>query len=287
MPAVGTMVLKGPKAPAADGIDNNRNGVIDEPNEDIGLTSHTYFNNNATAIGNPTSGRDAYFYLTGKWKDSTNIVYGGTGYAGSNGSTNLSTTIMFPGNSDATVGWGLGGTTANPIQPPFAWSETNPGPGASPNVPNDRRNTLGMSGFTFNNGATEEITLAYVVSQSTQTGAAASVNQLFADATKIRHWFTTNRFPSCLDLTTLSVDEQKLKMDLKVYPNPAQDWVTVELPQQAKGQVVLYNMQGQQLEQENIVDGIVKIDLSTYPAGVYMVRWIGSEGQGFSKLIKH
>lgn len=286
MPAVGTMVLRGPKAPTADGIDNNRNGVIDEANEDIGLTSHTYFNNDGSVIGNPSTGRDAYFYLTGRWKDSTGIVYGGNGYPQSNGSTNLATRIMFPGNSDAAVGWGLGGTTANPVTPPFAWSENNPGPGASPNLVSDRRNVLGMSGFSLNAGATEEITLAYVISQSTQTGALASVNQLIADAPKVKHWFATNRFPSCLDLTTLSLDEQKLENSLTVYPNPSNDWITVVMDENAQGTITLYNMQGQVLEQQILEAGRVKLNLSAYPAGMYLVRWSGAGAHGYSKVIK-
>jgi len=280
MPSFGTTILKGPLAPVGDGKDNNRNGVIDEAGEDIGLMAHHFFNNDGTVIGNPVTGQHAYNYMTGRWRDSSRVVYGGTGFTGSSGSTNFNTSLMFPGSTDMTIGWGLGGTTQTPIVPPFPWSEANPGAGSSSNVPADRRNIAAMNGFTFNAGATQEITMAFIISRSSQNGATASVNQLFADIPKVKHWFQTGRFPSCLDLSTVSVDETEAENQLLVYPNPSSDVLYVRDEKGGQAQLKLLNMQGSLLRESQLHAGEAIINLQDLPVGIYFLQsLIGDKSQ--------
>src|SRR5690606_3630122 len=98
-------------------------------------------------------------------------------YPGSTGSTNIPTGIMYPGASDP-LGWGLGGSPANPIAPPFEWSERNPGPGASPNTPFDRRFVQSAGPFTLQPGAVNYITIGVVWARASSGGATGSFNLL-------------------------------------------------------------------------------------------------------------
>jgi len=285
IPAFGTTILKGPRAPVTDEIDNNRNGQIDEAGEDIGLMGHQYYLLSAGSDGLPTNGTNAYNYITGKWKDSSATVYGGTGYTGSTGATNFNTSLLYPGNSDLAVGWGLGGSASVPITPPFAWSEANPGPGLPPNTPGIRSNIAVMNGFGMPAGETEEITIAYIISRSTQNGPAASVSQLFADIPKVKHWFQTGNFPTCLDLSNVSVDELETGNQLQVYPNPANDQLFVRDEAGSDAQLVLMNMQGSQIRTGQLVAGEAVLNLQDVAAGVYFLQATSANKKQVYKVV--
>jgi NMD protein affecting ribosome stability and mRNA decay len=63
---------------------------------------------------------------------------------------------------------------------------------------------------------------------------------------------------------------------MTVYPNPARDVVTVEIPEGKKGQIVVFDMQGQ-LVLSGDSDGYSKkvhIDLSQLAVGSYSVEFI-------------
>lgn len=102
-----------------DGIDNDRDGTVDEiaatgcdpepRTERIIMAKFLYFNNDGTPIGNPSTAEHAYNYMIGKWKDNSQMVYGGTGYPGSVGATTTPAGLMFPGASDRAYGWSIGG----------------------------------------------------------------------------------------------------------------------------------------------------------------------------------
>lgn len=66
------------------GVDYFR-GPLDSFGVELGMSSFTYFNN--PSIGtpepgttDPSSGREVYNYLTGRWKDGSHVQFGGDGY---------------------------------------------------------------------------------------------------------------------------------------------------------------------------------------------------------------
>jgi hypothetical protein len=220
-PSVGVDFFEGPFSDPDDGIDNDRDGNVDElepfgcdPDpavERIIMAKFLYFNNDQTVIGNPTTAEHAYNYMIGRWKDNTPMVYGGNGYPGSGGATNIPTTIMFPGSSDP-IGWGIGGTPSNPIAPPFEWSERNPGPGATPNVPGDRRFVQSAGAFTLNGGDFNFITIGVVWARATSGGATGSFNLLLrADSkaqTLFENCFKTLDGPDAPDVDIVELDQE-------------------------------------------------------------------------------
>src|SRR5204862_2777388 len=86
-PAIGVDFFLGPAAPDSDGVDNNRNCIIDEPGEQIIMSRFVYYDNDFTRHGNPENAGDYYDYLRGIWKDGVVMTYGGTGKGTGNGAT--------------------------------------------------------------------------------------------------------------------------------------------------------------------------------------------------------
>jgi hypothetical protein len=66
-PAVGADFFQGPLADPNDGIDNDRDGVVDEPGEQIIMSQFGYYENDFSVYGNPQVFDDYYQYLTGSW----------------------------------------------------------------------------------------------------------------------------------------------------------------------------------------------------------------------------
>ncbi|NEN25853.1 T9SS type A sorting domain-containing protein [Cryomorpha ignava] len=81
----------------------------------------------------------------------------------------------------------------------------------------------------------------------------------------------------------VGVDEKEGRGKLKVYPNPAREFITIQLPDknQRLTQVQLYDLNGRLVQEVNIVDASGKIDLINLPQGMYVVKAI-SEKQVFT-----
>lgn len=136
-------------------------GIID--NERIGMSKFVYYNNDFTIIGNPEDAQDVYNYLRGRWKDGTQMVYGGNGYG-----AGTPTNFIFPGNTDPQgVGQIVDGVSTNCLPQP-AWDEATVG-----NAPFDRRFLQSAGPFTLQPGAVNNITVGAVWAQASTAGPAA------------------------------------------------------------------------------------------------------------------
>jgi hypothetical protein len=151
-PALGVDFFEGPLADPNDGIDNDRDGLIDEPNEQIIMSQFVYYNNDFSPIGNPEIAPHYYGYLRGFFKDGTHMVYNFRDGWVNGGGPGPDCEFMFPGNSDP-VGWGVGGTPTAPIAL-SPWCE-NASPG-------DRRFLQSAGPFTLQPGAVNYITTGVV-----------------------------------------------------------------------------------------------------------------------------
>ncbi|MEO0581997.1 MAG: hypothetical protein AAF135_07230 [Bacteroidota bacterium] len=144
-PAIGIDFFQGPLADPNDGIDNDKDGMIDEAKETIIMSKFVYYNNDFTLIGNPEVAQHYYGYLSGFWKDGTPIVdnfsNGGDGSGYGAQSPGETTNYMFPGDACSNLGW----TEANANNPPF-----------------DRRFIQSAGPFTLQPGAVNEIVTGVV-----------------------------------------------------------------------------------------------------------------------------
>ena len=84
-----------------------------------------------------------------------------------------------------------------------------------------------------------------------------------------------------MNLTTNSNTEIKnSKFDVDIYPNPTNNIINIESNQEIKS-IFISNIQGQQL----IATKSKTIDLSQYPAGMYVVQIVNSKGERFTKKV--
>ena len=169
-PAVGYTFLQGPLVDQ-DGLDNNGDGDIDEPGEQLPMSSFVAFDNGSFLTVGPDSGPDYYNHLKGLFRGGGPIFYGGGGY---DGVTDRITTFMFSG--DPATGEG--------------WTELNPGLDGSipPRGPSDKRFSASVGPFSMQPGEQQEIAFAVVWAQGEDNldsvtelkKAAVEIQELYA-----------------------------------------------------------------------------------------------------------
>lgn len=72
---------------------------------------------------------------------------------------------------------------------------------------------------------------------------------------------------------TLAITENNI-VAFVIYPNPADDIITIESVKEAE--VIFYSINGQMISQQNINEGINTIDISEFDAGIYFVNVNGT-----------
>ncbi len=154
-PAVGVDFFEGPLADPNDGIDNDKDGVVDEPGEKIIMSKFVYYNNDFTDQGNPEEAQHFYNYLQGLWKNGDCIKYGGDGF----NVTGPCTKYMFPSDP----------------RDPSGWSEVTAG-----NTPGDRRFLQSAGPFTLQPGAVNETVVGVVWARASSGGNMGSWDLLLA-----------------------------------------------------------------------------------------------------------
>ncbi len=156
-----------------DGIDNDKDGVVDEVDELIIMSNFVYYNIGGNPVnGDPRSAQDFFNYLKNLWRDGTNCTYDlGQGINQSFPACDF----MFPGTSDLAIGWGLGGTPDAPFTGPqnVAWDEAISG-----NQPSDRRMLQSAGPFTLEPGALNELTIGIPWARTGAGGSRGSLNKL-------------------------------------------------------------------------------------------------------------
>jgi hypothetical protein len=151
--ATGISLLQGPLADQNDGIDNDRDSLIDEYDERCGMTSYVVFENaNGQPMGNPNNPPDYYNYLRGI---NTSVCP----------CTNQASPFMYPGTSDPDC--------------PCNWVETAPA--------GDYFFLLASGQFSMLPGEIETIT--YAVTWAIDSSSGNSLNTLFAAHDTVQNFF--------------------------------------------------------------------------------------------------
>lgn len=97
------------------------------------------------------------------------------------------------------------------------------------------------------------------------------------------HWLMSYSI-SCSNCGFVGVEETEAK-NISVYPNPAQNTVSVQLPDMTPAQIEIINLVGQTVISQPTASETVKLDISTLNQGVYMIQ-IRQEGKVYtSKLV--
>lgn len=263
-PAAGTTVLKSPLA-TADGVDNDYDGLTDEPGEELGMSYFDYYNNNIgmfpTASTNPSNKYHYYNYLHGQWKDSTYFTYGGNAYG-----PGTPTQFVYPGS----------------LCPQAGWNEYSAG-----NLAGDRRYIVSSGPFDLNAKQSTEVEYAYVwsVDSLVINSNLGSACKLISDVQKIRGFYTSN--PSnCLLSINVGINENNLSSQFSVYPNPANSAIYIysEPFLNSKASVKIVDVLGKTVLQKQTDDlNHSVVNINELSSGVYFINVIFDNNKSIVK----
>lgn len=229
-PSVGIDFFIGPLADPGDGIDNNKNGTVDEPNEKIIMSNFVYYNNSNDPInGEPNSIVDFYNYMRSRWRGTAQGQSRPMTYDLKNGTTaegqNVPglgpvrrTNFIFPNTSDQAFCWWDGGSEQNPCPNGSApqWNETIAG-----NPPGDRRFLSSAGQFTLEPGASNELTVGVVWARASSGGPRGSFGKLLV-ADDIAQKLFDNNFAALPAPPEPNVSVTELDQELILTISPAQ-----------------------------------------------------------------
>jgi len=88
-----------------------------------------------------------------------------------------------------------------------------------------------------------------------------------------------------LNLGTLSVGEFELNA-LTVYPNPAKDVLNIDYKSELTG-VKIYNLLGQEVLNRTTAASQLKLDISEFTSGMYIVKLSTEEGEHSFRIVKN
>ena len=294
LPIFACNVLNGPLANPNDGIDNNNNGVIDEPNEHCLMNGFTYYNNSGSSLnGNPCCQALQYYNLMNNhWETGTEMTYGASGLTAGG----VPCRYLYPGTSDP-YGIGLGGSIANPVAPPggaTAFGATGWTEGQAGNPFGDRRFMVNIGPFTMLPDSAYNFDYALVFTQDSANcygNATCPITRAVQDNQRVKHWFDNNNFPSCLSLVGLGIEQVKATqlLNANLYPNPANNtvYISFDIPQ-SKATIEVYDMLGNLITGLKYNDSVqyISIPVSNLQSGVYMVKIQTQEGASIKKFVK-
>ena len=265
-PAAGYQILKGPFTDAFDGIDNNRNGVIDEACEQTLLSKFDYFNNSFAGVPlqttDPQNATQVFQYMTNTWRDGTHVTCGGNGYGGT-----VNTDFVYPGNTYSASPCGSA-----------PWSEVTAG-----NVPGDRRYIMSSGPFTFEAGSTEIIEYAHCTSFDNTNPVA----KLKSDMINLKTFYNVFTPPNTCS-AAVSIKEQPLTIDLKIYPNPVSSHLIISLKEMLVAATIeIIDVVGkQQILEQAFNTAKIVVNVNDLQAGIYFVKITTGEKSITKKFVK-
>lgn len=270
LPATAIVVLKSTFADNNDLIDNNGNGIIDEPMEEMSVPNVFYyktamptFSTVASAVSDPQLGIHYYNYLTGYWKDGSSFTCGADAY---NGIT--STKHVFP--EEVVLN-----SSCN-----YTWTEKSEN-----NIPGQRSYIICTQPFTLKAKSFIDLDYAFVsaIDSSAPNDNWASVIKLKQEVQKIKNFYQLPVKPSCLE--NRIVNGTKASPNISVFPNPTENIVTLA----SNNEILdfrIFDVFGQLLVfRENVRDVKTQFDFSVFAKGLYLIKIRTAEGTYLLKEI--
>ncbi|HEX8516415.1 MAG TPA: T9SS type A sorting domain-containing protein [Bacteroidia bacterium] len=259
-PMISTVILNGPEAPSADGIDNDNDGIIDEAGEKNLMTGVLNYNNNNHPVnGNPGTASDFYNYTRNRWRDGSPTVYSGSGTG--------------PGTPYNYMYDGVPGMAG--------WSEAT-----DSNSFVDRRINTNCGPFNFS--PSQMINFSWGIVFTRDDNPVYSIQSLFyknqIDVQTIRQWYNNDNFPSC-EAAFVGIGPVTPLMDgLKLYPNPLFSHLFIEYSSLSKNIIIeIYDMRGLLVTQmQGNAAGKQLLETDHFASGLYIVK-INDNGKMLSK----
>ena len=258
-PAIGFSFLQSPPA-ELDGVDNDHDGVVDNPGEMLGMTGAFIQAPSCDVCSNEYPPENYYLAMQSRWPDGTPLSFGGRGrYL-----TDRPVRFIFPGNPETREGW----SEVNTMIP---WLP----------IPNPRDvNLLIASGpFDLAPADTVDFMLAAVWARGQNNFNA--VSRLKAETALVRQateaLLTPYTGPTA-SLANPAHHNEVLGFDQN-FPNPFLQSTTLRysLPQPMQVRLAVYDMLGREVvvlvdTQQEAGIYTTEFDADNLPAGIYLAR---------------
>ena len=263
-PAVGFGIVESPAA-TDNGRDDDDDGEVDEPGEELGMTAMIYFiGGGPPGTSDPLNGTENYNVMRGRWTNGFPVVMCGIGI----NCPGEVTTYAFPG--DPTEGTG--------------WNEVSVG-----NDGGDRRFVVSTGPFRFDPGETE--TVAFVIAYGRGGSNLRSINVMRAAADQARFFYQEGVLaptPVSAEEAPELPEEPALPEGLRIarpHPNPFAGPLALryEVPAPTPLRLSVYDALGREVAV--LFDGTAEagaheavLDGGALAPGVYVVRLSVSGG---------
>lgn len=256
-PSVGIDFLQGPIADINDGVDNDKDGIIDEAGEQIFMSNFMFYTGGFSNYGPPNLPYQFYNYLSGTWKNGDHWIFDNAQGMTSPNNGFPFTNYIYPGDPNGT-GW----TEA---------SASNPG--------SDRRGVMSVGDFEMQPGEVNYITTSVIWAQGANN--LQSVNAVKALDDTIQAWFAT-----CFNPTVVGLHEINNVDAVTCYPNPMKNLTTITVADKRGISLTLtvYNSNGSIIEKQTSNTGTFIIQKKSKAAGVYLYQV--SDGKSFKQSNK-
>ena len=260
-PAIGVVQLKGPLN-TSNGIDDDGDGMADEPFEQMSMTNFMYFTNSLPGVPlsqtDPTNATEYYQYLKSSWKDGTPLTCGGNGYGGS-ALTNFAYSASTYTN----------GSCGN-----FLWAESGAG--------SDKKFVMASGPYTFQPGAVEEVEYAYITAFD-----SISNNPLWKLDANVQslHSIYNLTLNQCL---TTGIKEQHLNSSLSIFPNPTSGLLTISSTKlNTQVSIQVQDALGKVLLSEDYKEfNKTTINVDHLSPGIYFIKLVSGENVVTKKFVK-
>lgn len=261
-PAVGIVQLQGP-IDTANGIDDDADGITDEPGEQMSMTGFSYFNNSLPGVPvaqtDPNNANEYYQYMNGFWKDGSPLTCGGNGYGGS-------TATPFAYSNNTYTNGACGNTS---------WTETGTG--------SDKKFIMSSGSYILQPGAVDHFEYAYITAFDSITNNPLA--KLDA-AVQNLHSIYNSTLNQCL---TTGIKKQDVNSaNLNISPNPTNGVLTISLNKPTTQVTIeVIDALGKVLMSENHKEfKTTTIHVSDLSSGIYFLKIISGENTITKKFIK-
>lgn len=187
----------------------------------------SYYGSSGGGTGAPTTApyywpTQFYNYLSSGWKDGSSLYYGGDGYYGNTGVTNVQSNYAFSSNPSSAGGW----------------TQTEDG---------DVKGLGIIEKQNFNGGDVICFDLAYIFNLDKTVSNLENVNQLLVASDEVQNFYENNQL-GCDHLFTSVGEEKSQVIEPLVYPNPFSDKTTISFNRNIEeGKLDLFNSLGQKV----------------------------------------
>jgi Secretion system C-terminal sorting domain len=214
---------------------------------DQSLDGHSYYVNNNSTYGNPTTAAEHYNYLKNTFRDGTAMHASGSGHL----TTGPVTNYAFPDNPSNTAGWSM---TTGAV------------------IPTDMRSIGTHNIGNFNLNQTFEISAAWSLHENPNSIAPWDfVNPSMFACRRIQNLFLS-KFGTSTGVSN-PIEENS---QISVFPNPTNNELTVD---GEIGIMDIFDIQGRNVQSNQRTSKITTTDISSLGSGLYFLRITNDKNQ--------